>query len=264
MKFPDFVTKKIQRVFLGAICRIPYSQNLFSRIEYYSAYAQGKGWFLSLKSEIDLCTSLLPRGVSCFVDIGGNLGEYSEEVLSRYPDSRITIFEPAVVNCSILCDKFFCHPNVKIIQSALSDCKGVMPLYADAPGSGGASLVKRELDHFGIQVSEVEKVNVNRFDEIWNERGIIDLVKIDVEGFELLVLKGFGELIKSVRAVQFEMGGTDIDTKTFFRDFWYFFTRNNFSLYRMTPSGLVRISAYREHEEGFSFKNYVAFNCSIK
>lgn len=255
--------RRIAKGAVGAICQVPYSQKLFSRIEFLSAYAQGKGWFASLKSEIDLCTSILPNGVSCFVDIGGNVGEYSKEILARYPDSQITIFEPSRVNYEILCSKFDCYSNVQIIQSALSDSKGTMPLYADEPGSGGASLIKRELDHFGVQVAEVEKVNVNRFDGIWNRQGIIDLVKIDVEGFELLVIKGFGELIKSVRAVQFEMGGTDIDTKTFFQDFWYFFSRCNFSLFRMTPSGLVRINAYTEQEEGFIFKNYVAFNNSI-
>ena len=90
--------KKIAKVAVSAICRVPYSQELFSRIEFLSAYVQGKGWFASLKSEIDLCASILPKGVSCFVDIGGNVGEYSEAILAKYPDSQITIFEPSRVN----------------------------------------------------------------------------------------------------------------------------------------------------------------------
>ena len=48
-------------------------------------------------------------------------------------------------------------------------------------------------------------------------------MKIDVEGHELDVLKGFGELIKKVRLIQFEFGGTNIDSKTYLRDFWEFF-----------------------------------------
>tara|TARA_B100000795_G_scaffold144028_1_gene107841 strand:+ start:500 stop:1204 length:705 start_codon:yes stop_codon:yes gene_type:complete len=39
----------------------------------------------------------------------------------------------------------------------------------------------------------------------------IDFVKIDTEGFELSVLKGFGDFLKKVRLIQFEYGGTYLD-----------------------------------------------------
>jgi len=253
---------KSLRFLVNIACRLPRAQKVFSYLEYVSTYAQGKGWFVSLGAEVSLCASLLPNGIQTFVDIGGNKGEYSEEIISRFQGVRVFIFEPSRFNQNTLEMKFSDNPNVRVFQIALSDSAGFMPLYADSPGSGGASLLHRKIGHFGIHVSEIEKIEVRRFDEIWiKENGdIIDLVKIDVEGYELNVLRGFGEILTRVRVVQFEMGGTDIDSRTFFQDFWYFFAQNKFSLFRMSPSGLVRIHSYKEQEEGFVFKNYVAFN----
>jgi FkbM family methyltransferase len=250
------------RFLVNTACRLPRAQKVFSFLEYASSYAQGKGWFASLEVEVSLCASLLPRGVQTFVDIGGNKGEYSEEIVSRFPGVRVFIFEPSRFNQSTLNLKFANNQNVHIYQFALSDSAGFMSLYADSPGSGGASLLNRRVGHFGISLSEVEKVEVKRFDEIWSKESgdVIDLCKIDVEGYELNVLRGFGEILSRVKVVQFEMGGTDIDSRTFFQDFWYFFSQHNFSLFRMSPSGLVRVHAYKEQEEGFAFKNYVAFN----
>lgn len=253
---------KSLKLLLNLAYHFPYAQKAFSYLEYISAYAQGKGWVASLEIEVSLCASLLPDGIATLIDIGGNQGEYTNEVISKFKDARAFIFEPSNSNQIILDKKFSSSSRVRVFPFALSDSTSVMPLYADSPGSGGASLSKRKLEHFGIHFSEVEKVNVKRFDEIWNGESseAIDLVKIDVEGYELNVLKGFGHHLQRVRVVQFEMGGTDIDTRTFFQDFWYFFEQEKFALFRMSPSGLVRIDTYREQEEGFAFKNYVALN----
>jgi FkbM family methyltransferase len=253
---------KVFKLLLILASRFPRAQKIFSYIEYLFAYAQGKGWFVSLEVEVSLCASLLPEGISTFVDIGGNKGEYAQEVVSRFQNARVFIFEPSLYNRKALDDKFLDNPNVRVYQIALSDSAGLMPLYADSPGSGGASLIHRKIEHFGVHVSELEQVSVKRFDEIWGQinEDIIDLVKIDVEGHELNVLRGFGLILERVKVVQFEMGGTDIDSRVFFQDFWYFFLPYDFALFRMSPSGLVPISSYKEQEESFTFKNYVALN----
>jgi hypothetical protein len=90
----------------------------------------------------------------------------------------------------------------------------------------------------------------------------LDIVKIDVEGHELAVLRGFGRALAATRVVQFEFGGCNIDTRTYFRDFWYFFTDEGFDLYRITPIGAERIHRYRESEEAFTVTNFIAVNRS--
>jgi hypothetical protein len=100
-----------------------------------------------------------------------------------------------------------------------------------------------------------------KFDDIPKDLPkIIDYVKIDVEGNELKVLQGFGDIIKNVKLIQFEFGGCNIDTRTYFQDFWYFFKDNNFSLYIISQSGPVKIENYSEPYEYFSTTNYIALN----
>ena len=87
----------------------------------------------------------------------------------------------------------------------------------------------------------------------------IDICKIDIEGHELDALVGFGEAIKHISVIQFEFGGCNIDTRTFFQDFWYFFQEKGFDLYRISPIGLIHIPRYRELDEFFFITtNYLA------
>jgi len=44
-----------------------------------------------------------------------------------------------------------------------------------------------------------------------NEIEFVDFLKIDTEGFDLHVLKGFGEYLNKVKIIQFEYGGTALD-----------------------------------------------------
>ena len=245
------------------------SQRQLAYLEGRLAVQQGKGWGAgTIADEVSACCLLLAEKPSVLVDIGGNVGAYAQEFLKHFPDSSVHIFEPSSHNVNILNSLFSSLSGVNIVGSALSDKTGELTLYADKPGSGLGSLSKRRLGHFGIEMNEEEVVPVLRFDEYWKQFSstfpVIDYVKIDVEGHELSVLEGFGEFLQQVKLVQFEFGGCNIDARTFFQDFWYFFSRNNFSLYRITPRGAIAVTAYREADEFFATTNYIALNNKCK
>ena len=136
-------------------------------------------------------------------------------------------------------------------------------LYSNESGSGLGSLTKKKLDHFGIDFSVEENIELIRFDEYSVNNIIdkdIDLLKIDVEGHELKVLEGVGEKIKNIKIIQFEFGGCNIDTKTYFQDYWYFFLKNNLQIFRITPFGNYEIKNYKEEYERFQTTNYFCVN----
>jgi hypothetical protein len=83
---------------------------------------------------------------------------------------------------------------------------------------------------------------------------------MDIEGNELSALRGFGKALQVTKVLQFEFGGCNIDTRTFFQDFWYFFKENNFDIYRITPFGSDPILQYTELDECFTIANYIAVN----
>jgi len=258
----------LSRIF-SAVAALPLPQRHLSLLERSSALGQGKGWGAgTIAQEVSACCSLLADQPRLLVDIGGNRGAYAQEFLKRFPGSTVHIFEPSSYNINILNSLFSSASGVNVVGSALSDKSGELTLYADKPGSGMGSLSKRRLDHYGIELNEEEVVPVLRFDEYWKQFSstfpVIDYVKIDVEGHELSVLEGFGDFLQQVKLVQFEFGGCNIDTRTFFQDFWYFFSDNNFSLYRIAPRGAIAVAAYSEADEFFSLTNYIALNNKYK
>ncbi len=226
----------------------------------------GKGYGSStIAQEVRMVTSLLGRRPRLAVDIGGNVGDYSAELLRRFPGLELHVFEPATSNVNRLRGRFAAHEQVSLQQAALSDVAGRMTLFADRDGSSKASLAQRQLGHLDIRFDPMEEVEVRRFDTYWKQAlagRVIDIVKIDVEGYELMVLRGFGEAIRNVRVLQFEFGGTNIDTKVFFRDLWRFFDEAGFDLYRITPLGVMRIEHYNERDELFIIANFIAVNRS--
>jgi FkbM family methyltransferase len=236
---------------------------LLSSAENRLARWQGKGSGAgTAEKEARMVAALLDRdSVKLCIDVGGNKGRYAQAAADLFPRATIHVFEPALVNIQTMTEKFANVPRVVLHQVALSDKAGNATLYTNTPGSGLASLAQRRLEHYGFALNIEEQVQTLRFDEFWTQglgRAPIDLVKMDIEGHELAALEGFGDAIKHVHVLQFEFGGCNLDTRTYFRDFWYFFRKRGFRLYRLTPFGLLEIPRYEETLEAFTTTNYVA------
>jgi FkbM family methyltransferase len=88
----------------------------------------------------------------------------------------------------------------------------------------------------------------------------IDFLKIDTEGHELDVLKGFEEHIQKVKIIQFEYGGTFLDSGLRLADVIQFLTENNFHKFNyLTDDGLEPVSSLEDH---FHYCNIVCIHTS--
>ena len=213
--------------------------------------------------EVKLLHKLLGVRPNLAIDIGGNVGEYTAELRKRNPSLEIHIFEPAATNLQKLGVRFKDDNLIRLVPFAVSDTLGSATLFSDKHGSGLGSLTKRKLQHFNIPFETIETINTLRFEDYWKnvlDSRQLDVVKIDIEGHELSALKGFGTAIQATRVIQFEFGGCNIDTRTFFQDYWYFFKEHNFDIYRITPLGSEKITHYKESDEVFLTTNYIAVN----
>ena len=245
--------KGIKWKILNIILKIPINNNFIKNIEKFIYFYKGQGWeFNTINNEVNSCITLLKREPNIFIDIGANKGLYTKKVLENTSNNtEFYLFEPSSYNYKYL-KKLFPESKFIINNVALSKNKEKKSLYSDKKGSGLSSLTQRKLNHHNIELNQIEEVEVIRFDQYWvNKDKIIDYVKIDVEGHELDVLEGFGDLIHKTKLIQFEFGGCNIDTKTYFQDFWYFFIDKNFLLYRITPRGPKLIDSYSEALECF-------------
>jgi FkbM family methyltransferase len=76
----------------------------------------------------------------------------------------------------------------------------------------------------------------------------IDFVKIDTEGHEFNVIKGFEDKINIVSAIQFEYGGTYLDTDIKLNDVISYLKENGFTqFFYITPHELLTITDFRDH-----------------
>ncbi len=141
--------------------------------------------------EIALLEKILkPKMV--FVDIGANIGYFSL-IAAKLVGSggKVFAFEPDSENFKLLEKNIKAnnYKNITAVQKAISDKTGKARLYLDSENLCGHSLTARK----GNKFVEVETVVLDDF--LRDEK--IDVIKIDVEGFEPAVLEGMKNIIKN-------------------------------------------------------------------
>jgi FkbM family methyltransferase len=244
-----------------------FNMELPQILEQDMAHIQGKGFGVeSISHEVRLaqdflnCRTAAINEKSIVFDVGANIGNWTREYLKHNQNCAIFAFEPSLTSCQKLIQNIK-KTNVNIENFGFSNNVGDMILYSDKPGSSISSLTKRNLEHFQIEFKYEEIVKIDTLNNYCKANSIIpDLLKIDVEGYEMDVLLGSLEVIDKISIIQFEFGGCNIDTRTFFQDFWYFFKKHDFTLYRIANNGPVLVNRYREADEYFSTTNYLATN----
>ena len=240
-------------------------QRILYFCEVFFSCCQGKGYAQNIDLEILACLKFVKKNLKTVLDIGAHQGVYTSKLIEYYPNAKYHLFEPCKKNVFLLNKIFKNNSNIKIYNFALSSKNKRSILYSPADKSLLASLVKRDWSHHKIYFDNQQTVSSRRFDSI-NKKikfSSIDYCKIDVEGHEIEVLKGFGKFIKKIKLIQFEFSDANVDSRIFFKDLWIFFNDKNFKIYRISPSGPIIINSYKETDEYFRVTNFIALNQSF-
>ncbi len=198
-------------------------------------------------------------------DVGANIGDYTMEIIKAIPHANVHVFEASKHTFCRLQENLATYDAVLNNVAVGSEC-GEATLYYDRESSGLASLYKRQLDHFGIIMNQSETVSVTTIDAYCatNEIKHIDLLKMDIEGHEFAALKGANKMLdhKCIAAIQIEFGGCNIDSRTYFRDFWNLL-HENYNVFRIMKDGFWPITKYTEKLEIFTTTNFLFLDKNI-
>jgi FkbM family methyltransferase len=163
-------------------------------------------------SEIDFLNAFLSAG-DCFIDIGANVGLFSLYASKKVGSAGSVIsFEPSRITYDRLLENLELNgiTNVRPFKLGLSDRDELLELNVSADGHDAwNTFVKSDENKF----SSKEAVQVKPFDSFSEEYSInsgdISLIKLDVEGFEINVLKGALNLLSKENAPVFMVEFTD-------------------------------------------------------
>lgn len=143
---------------------------------------------------IAVVDSVLTPG-ACFVDVGANVGMFTLIAAQRVgANGRIIAVEPTPGTARLLRD--MCLTNgisgiVDVVEAAAGRGSGRARLNVKVP-CGHNSLIQLEGSTAGVDVA------VRSLDDIVGQ-GRVDMVKLDVEGYELEALAGMGQLLRRNR-----------------------------------------------------------------
>jgi FkbM family methyltransferase len=187
-------------------------------------------------------TNIKPKLI---IDAGAHIGEYSEIFLKNFPTiKKIYCFEPQINIFKILKRNFLKTKKVSCKNIALGEKNkieyfniGYHQRSSSFVNSNSSSLFYKikSMILFG-KVSNLVKyrsaVRVKSIDNIFKKKITIDILKIDVEGYEFNVLKGSLKLIKNnkIKLIIIEITSHKMFKGYSSKPIEKFLKENNFSL----------------------------------
>lgn len=136
------------------------------------------------------------------VDVGANTGTYSDFFKKKLNGGgKIYTIELFPETCDLLRLKYKNDKNINVLNYAISDKEGLIPFY-----SGNHHCLHNIIGHDVTfkKTNIAGEIESKRLDVLFKDEKIINLIKIDVEGSELLVLEGCKNIIDNIEFMLIE------------------------------------------------------------
>ncbi|MEM6694234.1 MAG: FkbM family methyltransferase [Pseudomonadota bacterium] len=197
---------------------------------------------------------------------GANVGIWAEAFIKTYQEriNSYRLFEPIPGNSNLLrkrIDNILGQlvEQVDVNECALGDAVGELNIHYDREVSTLAS-IRNKRSEFGvhsIDLDQTRKVPVSTIDTFLaaDENKLLHLVKIDVEGYEMNVLKGAMNALegKRIKNIFFEFGVHQTKNGESLKDFYEFLRGFGFDVYVSARGpnffGHARVDKYSDQLE---------------
>jgi FkbM family methyltransferase len=139
------------------------------------------------------------KTANVILDIGANIGWTALNFANKNPKATIIAFEPHPLTFQRAQDNFGRNnfSNITCLNIGLGESPSTLKIYELLDNNSGMNrIVLEELDR------PFKEVKIERLDDVLKNRNIhhVDLIKMDVEGFEGFVLKGASKILTNSNA----------------------------------------------------------------
>lgn len=152
----------------------------------------------------DLAHILAAPSVRTVLDVGVHVGNMSADFLRTFPAAQVIGVEADERSTRQLRQRLGGEPRFELIEAAAAAVDGERLAFYALP-VGGTSSLQRPLDDGAQAGAELVEVPTVTIDALCEARGIttVDVLKVDVEGAEIEVLRGAEHLLStsSIRAI---------------------------------------------------------------
>ena len=165
--------------------------------------------FSNLSKENIFIKNFFGKKKIMLVDVGANLGGYTNLILQNTKVKEIHIFEPSK-KCFGYLKKKFTQNKIYINNKALSNTNKINTFYeSEVLSQSSLHNVKNKFNS-NLENTDVYKIECVTLDKYFYGRKknfVIDLLKIDAEGEDLMVLEGASKLLKNrnIRLIKIEL-----------------------------------------------------------
>lgn len=168
-----------------------------------------RGLLKGVAATVEHQAALEPYGFKTVIDVGAHRGQFTLLAAGLFPDARILAFEPLADPFRKLLDVTSSLPNVRCINLAIGAERASLPMNV-AERDHSSSLLpitetqERVFPKTGHQ--RIDLVETAPLDDLLDVSACLRpaLLKIDVQGFELEVLKSASNLLSQIDVVYVE------------------------------------------------------------
>jgi len=182
--------------------RFLFRKNLFKKIKSKIHYYKRK----ALRSEYEDLRFLFDVAQlepAFIIDGGANIGFVTNEFHSHFKTSKIYAIEPNPIVYSTLEESYRGNKNITVLNVGISRVPGKMTFNINE-NTGTSSFLQPNAyhgTHLAKKKGEAKEIETIGLDAFAEREGIkvLDILKLDIEGFELEALKGAEQLLKEQR-----------------------------------------------------------------
>lgn len=154
-------------------------------------------------------TWLQELGIQTVLDLGANVGDWSQAALGAFPEAEIYAFEPLPLVYQKLTERFKGEKRFHAFDLAITDKEGLASFHQNefSPSSSLLNMRQTHKDHFKFTSNEKStEVKISKLDTVFENIPLKEniLIKMDVQGSESNVIRGGAKTVSRAKVVILE------------------------------------------------------------